>query len=237
MKRHILIIVAGCLAALIIGLALAYPLLTSEMPITKKLDLYVDVVYAYIGNPNLNANVTGLWRNYSTPHGAVDTNGGRFGFDVHAVSFLVILNITNPSNQLARVTNFKLIAGPQISLTGTNGGVSAGNPILTYSRNNVDVDDIGFEALWQANQSRLVCLTGFAGVHDVAYEALNSGAIYVYANADGNSFDSSAWCSGNFLEKLPFQDFEGNYLYNNLLNDNQMLVFYGSMDVTVGTRS
>jgi hypothetical protein len=235
MKRQILITVAGCLAVLAIGLALAYPLLTSEMPITK-LDLDVDVVYAYIGNPDLNANVTGLWRNSSLPSGAVDVNGNRLGFDVHAVSFLLVLNITNPSNNLVRIRNFMSIAGPQISLTGTNGGVGAEKPILIYSRNNADLDDIPFDVLWQANESRLIYLSGFVGVHDLAYEALNSGAIYVYASADGGSFDGDASCSGNFLEKLPFQNFNGNYLYNNLVSDNQMLVFYSGMDVFVGTR-
>ena len=227
--------VAGCLAALVLGLTLAYPLLISEMPITKKLDLDVKVVYAYIGNPNLNANITGLWRNYTIPNEVAETDGGRIGYDVHTVSYFVVLNVTNPSNSLARITTFNLIAGPQISLF-ENGGISAGIPILTDSRSNVDAN-LGFDPLWNANESRLVYLSGFEGVHDVAYESLDSGSIYVYAYSQGQSYHEGAFCSGTFLEKFQFQDFGGNYLYNNLVNDNQVLIFYNNMEVYIGTRS
>ncbi len=234
--RRAFLILTGCLTALVLGLALAYPLLISDLPITKKLDLGVDVVYVYIGNPNLSTNVTGLWRNYSIPNEVAETSGGRFKFDVHAVSYFVVLNITNFSDKLARITNFNLISGPQISLIG-NRGVSAGNPILTDSRNNMDIDFISFDATWSAHTSRLIYLSGFVGVHDIAYESLNSGSTYVYATADGQAYSEKASFSGTFLKQIELQKFESNYLYNNLLSDNQMLIFYSGMDVSIGTRS
>lgn len=215
---------------------MAYPLLSSEMPATRKLPLNLDVVYVYIGNPDLNANVTGMWRNYTASKEVVEHNGAGYLFDLHAVSYLVVLNVTNISDTVAYITNFDLIVGPQIFLPSGNSGVGAGNPILMDNRIRVDLSNGGFNSRIEPNESRLVRLSGFSGVHDIAYEKLKSDPIYVYASADGQAIGADMWHSGNVYKQIDFQEYEGNYLYNRLVAENQVLAFYRTYDVYVATR-
>jgi hypothetical protein len=223
MKRSIIVIAAGCLVALALGLALAFPLLDTEMPVMKSLELGVDAVYVYIGKPNLDANVTGLWRN-STNH---------WEGELHFVSYVIVLNITNLSNEFAYVTNFELIVGPKIILPSGNSGVGATNPILHDTRVRVDIENTGFESLMRANESRLVRLSGFTGVHNVVYEKLKSDPMYVYATADGRATEARIWHSGYVYKPLDFKESEGNYLYNRLLGENQLLAFSRTLDVYI----
>jgi hypothetical protein len=233
-KRSSIILVAGCLTALVLGLALAYPLLISDLPVTKKVDLDVDVVYAYFGSLNFNANITGLWRNYSLPQEAVNINGVPYGYDVNVISYLIVLNVTNPSGQEAGITNFDLIVGPQIS-TAPGEGLQAGNAIVIDSRYIMYY--LGWSGIWSANTSRLIFLSGIVGAHDLSYGALNKGSIYVYAHVNGQAWTGEkAQFVGAYLKQVPLQTFGDQYLYNNLLNENQTLIFYNELDVSVGTR-
>ena len=167
--------------ALVLGLALAYPLLVSDFPATRKVDLGVDVVYAYFGRPYLDPNITGLWRNYTLQNEVVGINGVRYGFDFNVVSYLIVLNVTNLSNDEAGITSFQLIVGPQISV-GTGGNVQAGNAVVNDYR-NVEYYP-GWGNIWSAKTSRLIFLSGVIGVHDISYSSLNS-SIDMFARVDG----------------------------------------------------
>jgi hypothetical protein len=223
--------VAGCLTALVLGLALAYPLLVFNMPV-KKEDLGVDVVYAYFGSPYLDENISGLWRNYSIPQEIVDVGGNRWGLDVNAVSYFIVLNTTNYSNKPAYITNFEAFAGPSIS--ADSNGVSATNPLLTDYR-HVDYYP-GWDNIWSANASRLIYLSGIVGVHDLAYSALNSTSIWIYAQVQGHSYEENVQLFGVDYKRIPLQTFGQSHLYNNLIGENQTLIFYSGLDVSVGTR-
>src|SRR5665648_446329 len=108
MKRGLIITVAGCLVALVLGLAVAYPLFVSSFPSLSKLNLSVDVSYAFVQPIGSNSNLTGLWWNESVVE--VNYNGGVPGGTIKAdglvVSYLIVLNVTNNSNEAARIRNF-----------------------------------------------------------------------------------------------------------------------------------
>jgi hypothetical protein len=227
------VIVAGCLTALVLGLALAYPLLVSDLPVTKKVDLGVNVVYAYFGSPNVGANISGLWRNYSLSNEVVDVNGGRWGFDVNVVSYLIVLNVTNHSNDEAYITSFQLIVGPQISM-GKDGSVQAGNALVNDYR-NVEYYP-GWGNIWSANTSRLIFLSGVIGVHDISYSSLNN-SINLFARVDGQAWGGEkAQFVGYDLKQVKLDPFGCTYLYNNLVSGNQTLIFYNGFDVSIGMR-
>jgi hypothetical protein len=233
-KRSSIIIVAGCLTALVLGLTLAYSFLVINMPVTKKESLSVDVVYAYFGTPYLDANISGLWRNYNIPQEIVDAGGNRWRLDVNVVSYFIVLNITNYSNQAAYITNFDTIAGPSISV-GPNGIISAPNPILSDYR-HVDYYP-GWDNIWSANASRLIYLSGIVGVHDLVYSALNSTGIWIYEQVKGRSYgEENVYPFGVDYKQIPLQSFGQAHLYNNLVGENQTLIFYSELDVSVGTR-
>jgi hypothetical protein len=218
---------------LVLGLVLAYPLLVMNMPVTKKADLGVDVVYAYFGSPYLDPNVSGLWRNYSIPQEIVDVGGNRWGLDVNVVSYFLVLNITNNSNQPAYITNFDTIVGPSIS-ADPNGIISAPNAILTDYR-HVDYYP-GWDQILSANASRLIYLSGIVGVHDLSYSALNSTGIWIHAQVEGHSYEENVQPFGVDYKRIPLQTFGKAHLYNNLIGENQTLIFYNELDVSVGTR-
>jgi len=233
-KRSSIIIVAGCLAALVLGLALAYPLLVMNMPVSKKADLGVDVVYAYFGSPYLDANISGLWRNYSIPHEVVNVGGTPYELDVNVISYFIVLNITNHSNQPAYITNFDTIVGPSISVD-SNGVIRADNSILTDSRQISYYP--GWDNIWSANDSRLIYLSGVIGVHDIVYSSLTDTSIWIHAQVEGQSYgEENVHPFGVDYKQISLQTFDQAHLYNNLISENQTLIFYNGMDVSIGTR-
>jgi len=232
-KRSSIIIVVGCLTALVLGLALAYPLLVMNMPATKEEVLGVDVVYAYFGSPYLDVNVSGLWRNYSIPQEIVNVGGIPMGLDVNVISYFIVLNITNNSNQPVYINNFDTIVGPSIS-ADLDGIISAPNSIMTDYR---DVDYYpGWGNIWSENTSRMIYLSGIVGVHDFVYGDLN-GSLWIHAKVGGWSYgEEKVHAFGVDYKEITLQTFGEAYLYNNLIGEQQTLIFYNGLDVSVGTR-
>jgi hypothetical protein len=233
-KRSSIIIVAGCLTALVLGLALAYPFLAMNMPVTKKESLIVDVVYAYFGTPSLDQNISGLWRNYSIPQEIVDIGGTHFGLDVNVVPYFIVLNVTNNSSAPVYVTNFDITVGPSISV-GPNGIISVPYLIIGDYRH---VDYLpGWQNIWGANASRLIYLSGIEGVHDIAYKSLDRGNVEIFALVEGTAIgEENVRPFGEDYKQIQLQTLDRARLYNRLVGENQTLIFYNEMDVSVGTR-
>lgn len=213
---------------------LAYPLLVMDTPALKKADLSVNVAYAYFGIPYLDPNISGLWRNYSNPLEIINVGGTSYELDVNVISYFIVLNITNNANQATYITNFDTIVAPSISVE-SNGVLRADNSLLRDSR---DVSYYpGWNNIWSANTSRLVYLSGIIGVHDLVYESLNSGSIWIHEQVEGQSYgNSNVLPFGIDYKQLSFQSFGEGYLYNNLIGENQTLIFYNGLDVSIGTR-
>jgi len=220
MNRSLLIIVAGSLAALVLGVAVAYPLLVSDFPSLSKVDLSVDVAYAYVEPIESTSNFTGLRWNSRV-------NGLVF-------SYMAVLNVTNLSNESARIRSFEIVVGPEISV-GDSGDVAARNPIVADSRHYVSLTLEN--EVWDPQTSRLIHLSGVIGAPNFAYPSLN-GTVYLYGSAEGEVAygNPGGYGKAYSLKQAQFQRVENSYLYNTLTNENQILLFYNHLEVFVATR-
>ena len=236
MKGRTMIIVSS-LAALFLGFVVAYPLLISNLPSLSKVDFGVDVAYTYIEPLKTDSNLTGLYWNNSV----VETqySGGLLSGAVEAdglvVSYFVVLNITNYSDDSASIKNFDIAIGPQIS-AGSDGGIIAQNLVLTDSRYLTYYP--GWDEVWSPHSSRLIGLSGVTGVHEIPYASLNSGLVYLYGSAEGQVASSNGGQSAESysLKQVQLQSVGNGFVYNTLINENQILLFYQGLDVSIGTR-
>jgi hypothetical protein len=235
MKGRTMIII-GSLAALLLGLAVAYPLLVSNLPSLSKADFGVDVAYVYIAPLKSDSNLTGLYWNNSVVE--IQHNGGlpsgALEADGLVVSYFVVLNITNYSDDSARIKNFDIMIGPQIS--GGSGGVIAENPVLSDSRHLTYYPE--WDEVWSPHSSRLIGLSGVTGVHEIPYASLNSSLVYLYGSAEGQvAYTNGGQSAVSYsLKQVQLQTVGNGYLYNTLINENQILLFYEGLDVSIGTR-
>lgn len=236
MKGRAMIIV-GSLAALFLGLVVAYPLLVSSFPSLSKADFGVDVTYAYIEPLKSDSNLTGFYWNNSIVEiqGSGGLPSGALEADGLVVSYLVVLNITNYSDDSARIRNFDIAVGPHIS-AGSDGGFVAENLVLTDSRYLTYYPM--WDEVWRPHSSRLIGLSGVTGVHEIPYASLNGSLVYLYGSAEGQvAYTNGGQSTYSYsLKQVQFQSLGNDYLYNTLMNENQILLFYQGLDVSIGTR-
>lgn len=240
--------ILGSLGALLLGIAVAYPFLATDLSLAPKTNLSVDVVYAYFGVQQFPSNVAGMWRNYS------DTIERSY----HIVSYLVVLNITNHSNQAARINDFTIYVAPQITVgngssvertdmlgqqrnatsdTGTS--VSIVNPIVADIR-HFDYSE-SWNEVWQPNSSRLIGLSGITEVQDNAYPSLQSGDVYLYGRAEGEAAYARSGRSEAYSIKRVQLEIVGDSslysaFYNSVLRNDQYLGIINGLDVYIHTR-
>lgn len=206
----------GVVVALSLGLALAYPLLAPQIPSLDKPNLGLNVVYTYISSPLNNSNLTGVWRNSSN---GWQTNNIIF-------NYIVIMNITNHSSGLVQLNSLQTLIGPNITYFNDTGAVSANNLIVDDSR--VKDFSVRFSGALGPYQSKLVCLSGFTGVPVEFYDEVVTKSAWVLGKVDGQvGYSNSQYGNAYELKQVSLQDIDGNYLYNSLLNDDQMLRLYG----------
>ncbi len=249
MKRSQIIMVAGILVALSLGLALAYPLYITGMPTFAKANMGLEVVYTYISAPLSNSSLTGLWRNSSDEWQA----------DNVIFSYMIVMNITNYSNTSVQMIKLHAIVGPTISADADSGALSAANPVVNDERELMFGSGLS-DTYWLPYESRLVSLTGMNGVPESFYNVLNgsgpvgsysvdslgthyllngSSGLFVYGRFEGQiAYSKSEGIHSTDLKQVQFQNVQGDYLYNNLLQDNQMLrLYFNGLDVQVVPRS
>lgn len=241
-------LVLGSVIALTLGLAAASPILIPNLALTTKMQIEVDVVYAYFGVQDFTNSITGLWRNHTNP----------WEHTLQIVSYFIVLNVTNRSNKLALIGEFEVSAAPEIlvhngtdmigseklaekiTVSPTNGegfGVAKENPILT------DLRDLsrfypGWSQYWAPNTSRLIGLTGMVEVSNIAaFDALQSGTIYLYGEAKGKPYGGGSLSTGFSLKHIQLQIIGKEYLYNAILSENQILrMDSNGIDVFIETR-
>ena len=92
----------------------------------------------------------------------------------------------------------------------------------------------GWDNVLDANSSRLIYLSGIVGALNSSNNSLYN-SIWIYAQIHGSSYkhDNVAIDGVNY-EQLPLQTFGQDHLYNNLLGENQTLIFLNEFDVSVG---
>jgi len=149
------------IAALMIGLAIAYPLFISNVNTAPKYpngraQLGLDVVYAYFSTQPVSENIEGLYRYNNDPTTIRHTTG----------SFFVVLNITNYSN-VSVIMNEIFISAAQemdIAYTSTQGSANIREPFFLYhltEDNQQTSFSSGYDLTWNPFESRLVALSGF----------------------------------------------------------------------------
>lgn len=216
------LIIGGALA-LLLGLAFSIPLLVSDLKPRIAIDLTVDVKYAYFGDQPFTQNISGLWRNSSNSQ----------EYQEHLISYIIILNITNNSDQTAYISEFTAAAGPEILVE--NGITSLHNPIV------YDVRAIKYlpawNEYWSPNSSRLIALTGTVSVHQYSYQALYSGTLTLYGYVEGRAYDSDMYSHTFGLKQVQLQMFGHEFLYNALISGNQLLQITNSFDVSIQSGS
>ncbi|MGD6809798.1 MAG: hypothetical protein ACQCN3_08885 [Candidatus Bathyarchaeia archaeon] len=209
--------------------SMAYPLLTIETSNCRE-EIGVNVAYAYFGEPSFDPQVVGLWRNYSDTN-PVTINGAKWDFDVHALNYFIVLNITNYSNEPLYLNSIEVSAGPQL-LIGEQGDFAGGNIILRECKETEFIPI--WDELWSPNSHRLIFFSGTIGVHDLEYNSL-SDLLYLYSRVEGERSNIHAY--GTEFKQAQFKALNGSYLYNTIIDDNQMFIFYQDIEVVIGTKS
>jgi len=222
-------LILGSIMALTLGLGTAFPILIPNLALTTNVQIEVDVVYAYFCVQNFTSNITGLWRNYSS----------LWENDLHIISYLFVLNVTNPTDKLLMLGEFTASAAPQIQVTQYPKGelsIAITNPIASPFR-DLSRYYPGWSQYWQPNTTRLIALSGtIENSNTAAYDALQTGTIYLFGRVEGKIYEGG-WANGYSLKRIQLQKIGNEYLYNNLLNENQILrLSQDGIDVFIETR-
>lgn len=236
-------LILGSVIALTLGLATASPILISNLALTTKVQIEVDVVYAYFGIQNFTSSITGLWRNHSS----------LWENDLHIISYLFVLNVTNPTDKLLMLGEFTAAAAPEIEVCNGTHLLGSKKPTRTSSScsgfsvritNRIvsafrDLSRYypGWSQYWSPNTSRLIALSGIIeNPNTAAYEALQSGTIFLFGRVEGKIL-GGGWANGYSLKHVQLQKIGNEYLYNTLLNENQILrLSQDGIDVFIETR-
>lgn len=228
----------GSILALMLGLAVASPILVKNLELGGTVKVDVDVVYAYFVIQDFDRNITGLWRNLTDP----------FESEFHVISYLIVLNVTNNSDGLATIGEFEASAAEEIlvrngtstigseKLARTSGqsAIRNGQPISlgfgVEMMNTIVMDyrDLseyypGWSQYWSPNSSRLIALSGMRNIPTIDYGALTNGTIYLYADVKGQPFGGSSKSSAFSLKLVNLQRIDKEYLFNSLLSGDQLL--------------
>jgi hypothetical protein len=215
-------LILGGLLALVLGLAVSSPILFSELTPVTRIQLDIDVQYAYFGVQDFSQDITGLWRNVTYPQENY----------LHLVSYLIVLNITNHSGKLVYIEEFEAAAGPRIVVD--NGTVMVNK--VVYDVRTIKWAAGCWDQYWSPNESRLIGLTGMTDVYDPPYLALLSGTLYLYGHVEGISPGEKSMVVGSTVKQVQLQTHGREFLYNALLSENQMLQLSDTFDVSVQPR-
>jgi hypothetical protein len=183
MRPRVQLAVVG-VVALLLGLAIAYQLYTSNVETTPKYPngrayLGLDVVYAYFSTQPVSQNVAGLWRNSSDPASGYYTTG----------SFFVVLNVTNYSNVSVVVSKISVIGAQQMSIINTPNEFSesvTGDFFFEYHQTYSEQVNVGAgdDVTWQPSESRLI---GLSGVNEISNRTLlQTGTFYLGGSVVGH---------------------------------------------------
>jgi len=222
-------LILGSVIALTLGLGAASPILIPNLTLTTNVQIEVNVVYAYFGVQGFASNITGLWRNYSS----------LWEKDLHIISYLFVLNVTNPTDRLLMLGEFTASAAPQIQVTQYSKGelsIAQTNTIASAFR-DLSRYYPGWSQYWQPNTTRLIALSGtIENSNTAAYDALQTGTIYLFGRVEGKIYEGG-WASGYSLKYIQLQKIGNEYLYNTLLSENQILrLSQDGIDVFIETR-
>jgi hypothetical protein len=225
--KRILIIVS--LLALILGIIVGTPFLLQNLSLGEHPKVYAEVVYASFQFQDYNSNIIGR-------------QGDKW------LTYVLVLNVTNLSNQLVMVNNFDVMVADQIeflqSTTNNNTTVINEYPNASTSNDEIQVSynsSIGIGAkdpvsrsenflpgndyYWDANQSRLMAFTGSLGVSSLVFGGFVGGSILVFSHVYGQVYESQQSIQGAYvIKRIEMQVSQNStFVYNSLLGPNEYL--------------
>lgn len=214
-------LIAGSVLALMLGLAVASPILVPNLTVGVKAKIGVDVVYAYFGVQQFNSSISGLWRTQA------DSS------EPYVISYFIVLNVTNNSDDSAVIEAFKVAAAPEIDLS--NG---------TLIRNGIVIDArdlrrgyVLWDMYWAPKTSRLIGFTGMATLPEILLAPLRDEMIYLLGQAEGRPYGGGSESTANGLKYVQFQRIGDEFLYNTVVSENQLLqIDRNGIDVHIETR-
>ncbi len=230
MRPRVQLAVVG-VVALLLGLAIAYPLYTPNVQTLPKYTnghafLGLDVVYAYFSTQPVSQNITGLWHNSNDPSSKYYTAG----------SFFLVLNITNHSNVTVVVSKLSVSGAQQMSITNTPNEFSetiSGFFFEYHQTYNQKTDPgPGDDVTWQPYESRLI---GLSGINQIGNRTLlQTGTFYLGGSVEGTVIGGLPSIGGG-AKLVHMENFgDSEYLYNDLVKGNESLrVYPTSFDVQV----
>jgi hypothetical protein len=229
MRPRVQLAVVG-VVALLLGLAIAYPLYTSNVETTPKYPngrayLGLDVVYAYFSTQPVSQNITGLWHNSNDPASQYYTAG----------SFFLVLNITNRSNVTVVVSKLSVSGAQQMSIMNTPNEFSQTISGFFFEYQQTYSEQVnmgaGDDVTWQPYESRLIGLSGVNEISDLPL--LQTGTFYLGGTVQGTVIGGLPSIGGD-AKLVHMENFGSEYLYNDLVKGNETLrVYPTSLDVQV----
>ncbi|MGA2385490.1 MAG: hypothetical protein ABSG33_03035 [Candidatus Bathyarchaeia archaeon] len=217
-------LVAIGIGALLIGVLLAYPLLTTNLNYAPpknsigRVRIGVDVVYAYFAlDPNQTD--TGFWQSYG------------LNAEAGIVNYLIILNVTNYSNETVYMDHFDVDAAESYYSVNNQTTVISDirSPFLECSRETTGEYDRLHQVApaatrWESGESRLVAFSGTDEITNTTL--LRTGSFYIGGEAEGAPINGVASQAYGVGSKLIETTISGNeFIYNNLLFGNEILHF------------
>jgi hypothetical protein len=236
---------------IIVAVVLSFTILTGSfysywinIKTPPKTNIGVKVVYAYIGHPTINSNIAGLYYNSTQTKSDMNYN---------LTSYVIILRLTNNGEatshqQFVSITQIRVDVAPLIVeykqfLNDSNGQAAHGglggsayeisNAIISDERKALQ-DEAGWNDYLDAGSSTIVAITGITTTDKFSQQYLQNGTLYIWANIiaqpgypDAKSIYTPQDQSANDLEQVKFQNIGGDYLFNDLLVQNQTLVING----------
>ena len=231
-KFIILIVLAVGLSAIL--LTSAFYIYWNNILPEPKPNINVKIAYIYIGHPTINTNSAGF--NY---------NISRSSSEYNLASYVIILKVTNNGDKMVSMTGFRgyiaeQITKNEIGLNDSNGNPAQGslggpsfeisNTIISDARTGLQTS--GFSNILDAGQSRLISLTGMVSLSKFSEKHLENPTVSIWGTvtaqigyANGQSAPQSQMAYD--LKLIAFQHNESDYLYNQLLGQNQTLVIDG----------
>jgi len=182
-------------------LALASGFLVGVVPFYQGLSILqvysveIKIVYAYFKIYNASNGVIGLG-------------------NASLVSYVLVLNVTNPSRETIQLRDVLIEFAGSINQTGD--GFEASNDIIRYDRTfSGDVT----EYYWSPNSTRLIAFTATEELSTMALAALKSGKGYFLTRLVGRA-NSGASASSNFsLNEVKLEVLsESEYIYNEVFD-------------------
>jgi archaellum component FlaF (FlaF/FlaG flagellin family) len=142
-----------------------------------------------------------------------------------AVSYVVVLNVTNYAPQPAFISIANIIVGENITQNVTAHQWSFGN-IQLFDRDNGQLINLNVSNNPQSN--RLITITGVS-----YFDNFKAPDLYAHVIAEPPSENGKLSERFALLDSSAFQPYGDGYLYNDLLKGNQKLVIDGAFAYVV----